>query len=242
MPKPIANRPSAEELRSMYESGMSTVQIANVINVGKSTVWEWMQKHSIDRRPNRVVTVPSKAKLEELYRSGMSLTEIAKYASDLNDGRNICHKTVLYWFSKHQIQTRTLSTARSISLKKNPDQLKKFQSAGVIAAAAFHTGKSYKKQLARARKKRKFSELRINRNCGNPKCGVVMSLPPHLAKRRGKFCSRSCAITVHNHERKLQRIANQPIPIPKAELIKPDWLTDAEWESLMAANANAGGK
>lgn len=100
-PKSKAVDEKVEELRKLYEQGLSIHKLASHFGVSYFTIHRLMQKHSIPRRPlgNPHRHDIDVEKLRDLYAQGLTIQELASYFE-------VSYFAVHYRMEKHKILRR----------------------------------------------------------------------------------------------------------------------------------------
>ena len=87
-----------EQIISMYESGMSQIQISKVLGVSNACISKFMKRSGIDTRGNKKVKLDEK-KVTALYEAGNSSEKISKVYG-------VTSPTIRRFMKKHGIQLR----------------------------------------------------------------------------------------------------------------------------------------
>jgi len=117
--KPYQNR---EWLYEKYvEEQLTGAEIADAAGCARTTVYDWLDRHEIDRERGEGYRVSSPEKyrdkewLEEKYHEErLSTSEIGELCD--------CHKqTIKLWLEKHDIEKRSRSEAAKVRMENNPE-------------------------------------------------------------------------------------------------------------------------
>lgn len=151
-------------------------------------------------------------KLNELYwEKQMNTTEIAAYYTAFRtDGLRIRQSTVCKWLRKSNIRVRTMSEATALSLK-NPSSAQKshrliFQEKSSNAARTSAKQKNAaSKSIRKATRQAAKNKLarRITGTCDNGCKKTYNRTPSVYALTQHHFCSRACAASFRERERRL---------------------------------------